>query len=115
MSSFDTEVSVLHTQISTPSAEALEAGAEALIELGIITGIMLPIANPQTGQPIVAPTGKYRFSFGREQAIEIFTQALEAAQNLPEAPARPSGKLEVASDMNAVKRAADEINRLTKR
>lgn len=114
MSSFDAEISVLHTTVSTPSEEALEAGAESTLELGIITGIMLPIANPQTGQPLMVPTGKIRFSFHREQAIEIFTQALEQAQRLPAQPT-PTGKIEIARDLGAVERAANEMGKFTKR
>lgn len=115
MSMFDAEVSVMSATIGTPSPEAMETGATVPhIELGIDTGISLPIANPQTGQPLVIKVGKLRFLIGREQAIEIFEAALLAAQGLPET-VQSSGKIMLASNMNEVEQAAQNIRRATGR
>lgn len=109
----DTEVAVLTPTIGVPSPEALEAGAPPVLELGIIAGLTLPVPNPQDpSQPLVIPAGKYKFNFTRQQAIELFTAALEAAETLPE-QFTPSGKVMIASNMADVQQAADRINKVT--
>lgn len=109
---FDAEISVHDVSLGTPSPEALEAGVPPHVELGIIAGMALPFAHPETGQPVVVGGGKYKFVFSRAQAIDLFTAALKAAEALPEEFA-PSGKVMVASNMSDVERAAQNMRRVT--
>lgn len=109
---FDSEISVQDVSLGTPSPEALEAGVPPHVELGIVAGLALPFTNPETGQPLVVPAGKYKFTLTRAQAIDVFTAALKAAEALPEQFA-PSGKLLVANDLSAVEQAAQKMRRVT--
>lgn len=112
MSAFDAEIAVLSATVSTPTDEAIEDGASAQLELGIFAGLALPVPNPQTGQPLVIPIGKFRFGFDRETAIALFEAALAAAKTLPEAY-QPSGKVMVAQNMSEVARAAAQMKNVT--
>ena len=114
MSVFDAEVSVYSTSISTPTKELLDQGAPPVLDFGVTTGMALPFQNPETGQPLVIPVGRMTFSFSREQAIETFSAALEAAEKLPEKPAS-SGKIMLASSMAEVEGAASKMQKVTGR
>lgn len=104
---FDAEISVFSASVATPSPEALEEGAPAHVECGIVTGAALPVMNPQTGEPLLVPFGRLRFGFAREQAIEFFQKGLEAAQSLPDEPGK--GKVVVAHSMSDVENAAKAL------
>lgn len=114
MSVIDAEVSVQDVSLATPSAEAMEGGVPPHVELGIIPGLTLPFANPATGDPLIVPVGKLKFTFSRQQAIDIFTAGLKAAESLPEGTPS-SGKVLIASNMSDVEQAAENIKRVTGR
>lgn len=106
---FDAQLSVHSAAIGVPSEEALEQGTEPHVEFVINPGLALPFQNPQNGEPLLVPIGALRLHFTKEQALELFKSGVEAAETLPDEKAH--GKLQIASNISEVERAAEQMKR----
>lgn len=110
MTMFSAQMSVFSASIGVPSEEALEEGTEANVIFSVSPGLALPFQNPQNNEQLLVPVGDLTFHFTKEQALELFKSGLEAAENLPD-ESKPSGKLQIASNINEVERAAENMKR----
>lgn len=111
---FNADLNVMDMTLGVPTPEALEAGdAEPNVEVGLVTGIALPIANPETGAPVMVPGAILKFKLGKEDAIKLFEQGLKAAQELPDP--KPKTNIMTATNLDAVTRAAEDMRRVTGR
>lgn len=112
MSSFDANINVIATAISVPDESQLESGVPPVVEIRLDLGLELPFSTGP-GQPnVTTHMGSLRFTFPADQAVEFFEKGLDAAQKLPSST--PS-KLTIASDIRNVEKAAQEMDKLTKR
>jgi hypothetical protein len=77
---FDTSVELIGASVSPLESNP---GAEGLLELSFVSGLTLPVQGPD-GNPLRIPSGQYRFTLSRSQALEFFNKVQETANDLPE-------------------------------
>jgi hypothetical protein len=77
---FDTSVELIGASVAPLDTDT---GAEGLLELSFVSGLTLPVQGPD-GNPLRIPSGQYRFTLSRSQALEFFNKVQETANDLPE-------------------------------
>ena len=76
---FDTTVELVGASVGAINSEP---GQEGALELVFVSGMTFPIQGPD-GNPLRVPSGTYRFQLTRNQALEFFKKATDAAEELP--------------------------------
>lgn len=110
MTAFDANINVVGTSIGMPTEEQMNAGAPAVLELGLKVGQQLPFSQGPGQPPVTADLGMLRFTLDREVAIEFFEKGLEAAKTLPVKP-----NIDIATNLEGVEEAAKQMADLTKK
>lgn len=82
-----------------------EDGSHA--QLVILSGIPLPIEDPNTGAPIHIPTKQTRVPLGKDSALQLGNALIELGEALSE----PS-RIQVASSLSGVEQAVNLDNKL---
>jgi hypothetical protein len=77
---FDTSIELIGASVAPLDTDP---GAEGLLELSFVSGLTLPVQGPD-GNPLRIPSGQYRFTLSRSQALEFFKKVEETASDLPE-------------------------------
>jgi hypothetical protein len=88
---------------------APENGEGDFLQLVVVKGIPLPFADPNTGEPVMAPTGQYRIPLDRDFAIQLANKLIEEAEKLPE---KHKTDLQVATNLNGVDKLAEFERRI---
>lgn len=83
-------------------------GAE-LAEIGILTGLTLPMAHPQTGQPVIVPDGQYLVPLQKSTVAALIGQLQAAHDKLPDP--KPQSNLVVPGSPNDVDQIANDLRR----
>lgn len=85
-----------------------EENAEHAV-LTIITGLALPMANPQTGEQLIVPDGQYRVPLQKAAILALIDGLQKAAEKLPDP--KPQSNLVVPGSMQDVETAARNLER----
>lgn len=97
----DTTLSVINIQVIPPNE------GDEHVTLAFVTGMPLPIGDPQTGQPLLAATGVYKVPISKQAALEVAQGLLDEAEKLPE-PKRASN-IVVPGSMDDVDQVAKNL------
>ncbi len=105
---FDAMLNVMSVNTSAPTDEDIANGAEPMLVISLVPGLMLPLADPNNpSQPIVVPGGNLRFRLDGEAAVAIGQKMVEDGKRLPK-----RSRIEIASDLTGAEKAAEHMNSL---
>lgn len=104
----DAMLNIMSVTTQGPSQEELDAGANPELIVSLVTGLVLPLADPgNPNQPIVVPAGQVRFRLDGDAAVTIGEKMAEEGKRLP---ARP--RVEVATSLAGAEDAARRLEGL---
>lgn len=107
MSAFDIDYNVIDVNAASPTAEEVDQGHPAAVQVALTVGMLLPFRGPD-GQPVIAPLGIVRCYLDKDSVKKI----TEAAELLPDP--KPTSGLITASNLNEVEQAAKRMEGLIK-
>jgi hypothetical protein len=90
----------------------LEEGEE-LATLLIVTAMMMPVVDPQTGRPlgqVPVPDGQYRVPLQKDAVRQVAERLLEVHEQMPDP--KPESNIVVPGSPADVNRIAEELGRL---
>lgn len=104
----DVKLDVIGVSLGSPSDEDLENGVDPRLEVNLSVGLPLPLADPRTQQPIIAPVMNVTYSLTPKAAKEFGEGLLQEAERMPQTS---SGAIQVASSLNGIEDAVKELER----
>lgn len=103
----ETTVTPVGFSVGAPNEEALDAGAEPLIQVTLAIGAMLPIAGPD-GQPIIFPVENLHFKVDKDSGNQLIQAMQQAVDQLPE---QSKSDITIAKSLQGVDQLAEGIGK----
>jgi hypothetical protein len=105
---FDAMLNIVSLTPNAPSEEEIAAGAPPEVMVGLVLGLMLPLADPSDpSRPLMVQGGNLRFRLDADSAVAFGKKLVAEGERLPK-----RSRIEIASSMTNAEQAAERLNSL---